>query len=469
MARKLPEKISQKIHQQVWDVFKKFTGKGYEIYLVGAGVRSLLQGKTPVDCDFTANATPEVIQALFDEAFYDNVFGTVGIPLKTKRGEEVYEITTYRTEWGYSDRRRPDQVKWGKKLEEDLGRRDFTWNAIVIGPILVKGKWDKKSLELIDLFEGQKDLKKKLVRAVGNPDERFSEDALRMMRGVRFAAQLGFNIEPKTFGAIKKNANLIKKVSQERIREELSKILSSAYPGDGYLILRNSGLAKQILPETEKMFGVEQKSPGRHHLDDVGTHAVKSLKASQSSDPIVNLAILLHDVGKPVVAGKDEKGTITFYNHEVVGGSIARNIGRRLRFSKKDRERLFTLVRWHQFTVDERQTDKAIRRFIRNVGKANLDDILEARRADRVGGGARETSWRLERFKKKLVAVQKQPFLVTDLKVTGHDVMKILKIHPGPLVGKVLNQLFEEVVEDKNKNKRDYLLKRIKSLGKTLV
>jgi tRNA nucleotidyltransferase/poly(A) polymerase len=443
MKKRLPDKYNKQIPKEVWSVFKKFTDEGYEIYLVGAGVRSLLQNKVPVDCDFTTNAVPKIIQTLFKDSFYDNKFGTVGISFKTKRGDELYEITTYRTEWGYSDKRRPDEVKWGKKLEEDLKRRDFTFNAIVIGPILKIGQWDKKSLELIDLFDGQKDFKKKIVRAVGKPNERFSEDALRMMRAVRFAAQLGFTIEKKTFVAIKKNANLIDKISKERIRDELFKILVSNHVADGYVIFRNSGLAEKILPEVEKMFGVEQKSPGRHHLDDVGTHAVKSLKASQSKDPIVNLAILIHDVGKPIVVGKDKKGTITFYNHEVVGASIARNIARRLRFSKKDEKRLVTLVRWHQFSVDERQTDKAFRRFIKNVGKENLTDILEARRADRVGGGARETSWRFERFKKKLV-------------------------DSGPMVGRVLNQLFEEVVGDKKKNERKYLLKRIKVVGKKL-
>lgn len=469
MRKKLPEKFSQKIPKEVKNTFLKITKQGYEIYLVGAGVRNLLQNKVPVDCDFTTNATPEIIQALFDDSFYDNLFGTVGISLKTKRGEEVYEITTYRTEWGYSDKRRPDEVKWGKKLEDDLQRRDFTFNAIVVGPKFKEGKWNKKSLVLIDLFDGQKDFKKKIVKAVGEPEKRFTEDALRMMRAVRFAAQLGFTIEKKTFQAIKKNASLIDKISSERIRQELFKILISNYAADGYMILRNSGLAEEILPEAEKMFGVEQKSPGRHHLDDVGTHAVKSLKASQSKDPIVNLAILIHDIGKPIVAGKDKKGTITFYNHEVVGTSIARNIAKRLRFSKKDEKRLVTLVRWHQFSVDERQTNKAIRRFIRNVGKENLTDMLELRRADRLGGGARETSWRFERFKKKLIEVQKQPFLVTDLKINGNDVMKILKIRPGPGVGKILSQLFEEIVEDKKKNEKKYLLKRIKVIGKKLT
>ncbi len=450
-------------------ILATFEKEGHQIYIVGGVVRDLVIGRQAVDWDFTTDAPPKVILSIFPDGFYDNQFGTVGVvDLKEKKKRDiygkplVYEITTFRKEIGYTDRRHPDQVIWGKTLEEDLVRRDFTINAMALQRI----KGDE--FKIIDPHRGQEDIKKRLIRAVGNPNKRFQEDALRMMRGIRIATQLGFKIEEKTFQAMKKNINLIKHVSAERIRDELFKLLSYQYAADGYLILRNSGLGEKILPEAEKMFGVEQKSPGRHHLDDVGTHAVKSLRASQSKDPILNLAILLHDVGKPIVAGKDKKGTITFYNHEVVGASIARNIAQRLKFSKKDRERFFTLVRWHQFTVDERQTDKAIRRFIRNVGKENLADILEARRADRVGGGARETSWRLERFKKKLVEVQKQPFSVADLKVTGHDVMKILDLHQGPLVGKILNQLYREVVEDKNKNKRPYLLKRIKVVGKNL-
>lgn len=470
MKSKVPTQTSKKIPPETWDIFKKFTQNDYEIYLVGGGVRKLLLGKMPVDCDFTTNATPKVIQSLLPESFYDNRFGTVGVALKTKTGQEIYEITTYRLESSYSDHRRPDSVKWGSKLAEDLKRRELTISAMVIGPIFKNSPqdWDGKSLELIDLFAGQKDFKNKIIRAVGKPEQRFEEDALRMMRAVRFTAQLGFKIEKNTFKAIQQKANLIKQISWERIRTELFKILAVEHPADGYQVLRNAGLAQIILPEVEKMFGVEQKSPGRHHLDDVGTHALKSLKASRSPDPIVNLAILLHDVGKPVVTGKDKKGAITFYNHEMVGSSIARNIGRRLRLSKKDQTRLYLLVRWHQFTVDERQTDKAIRRFIRHVGKENLEDILETRRADRIGGGARETSWRLERFKEKLVEVQKQPFAVTDLKVSGKEVMKTLKISPGPLVGKILSQLFEEVVEDQKKNKKEYLLKRIKQIGKSL-
>ncbi len=459
----------------VQEILNKFLKSGYEIYIVGGAVRDLIMGNEVKDWDFTTNAPPEIILSLFPQSFYDNQFGTVGVVNPKEEDKRdilgkklIYEITTFRREIGYSDKRHPDKVIWGKTIEEDLVRRDFTINAMALKPN-ASCRLPISNFDLIDPHGGQKDIKNKIIRAVGNPEERFSEDALRMMRAIRIATQLGFAIEEKTFAAIKKNVDLIDKISIERIRDELLKLLSYPFAADGYMLLRNSGLAQKILPEVEKGFGVQQKSPGRHHFFDVGTHSVMSLKYSRSSNPIVNLAILLHDVGKPIVARTKTDGTITFYNHEILGASISKNIAERLKFSKKDEKKLVTLVRWHQFSVDERQTDKAIRRFIRNVGKENLNDILILRTADRLGGGAKETSWRLERFKQKLVEVQKQPFLITDLKIDGNDVMKNLKINPGPLVGKVLNQLFQEVVEKKLKNEKEALLKRLKQIAKTLV
>jgi tRNA nucleotidyltransferase/poly(A) polymerase len=234
------------------------------------------------------------------------------------------------------------------------------------------------------------------------------------------------------------------------------------------MLLKNSGLLEEILPELEKAFAVPQKSPGRHHLYDVGTHSLMSLKHCPSEDPIVRLAVLIHDLGKVATFKKLENGTITFYNHEVVSTSIARNFAQKYRFSKKDREKLVTLVRWHQFTVDERQTDSAIRRFIRHVGKENLKHILDLRVGDRLGGGARETSWRLEKFKQRLIEVQKQPFSVTDLKVSGHEVMKTLNLQSGPQVGRILNKIFKEVVEEGLTNEKKSLLKRVKEVGENL-
>jgi putative nucleotidyltransferase with HDIG domain len=451
----------------VTKILDQFLKAGHEIYIVGGAVRDLLTDKEVHDWDFTTNAAPEIILDLFPDGFYDNRFGTVGIinpeDEKNKKPKEkipVYEITTFRKEMGYSDARHPDKVTWGKTLDEDLIRRDFTINAMALCPM------PDGSFKLIDPHDGQKDLQNKFLRAVGNPEERFQEDALRMMRAVRIATQLEFNIEDKTFEAIKKNVDLLDKISAERIRDELLKLLSCSFAKDGYLLLRNSGLAEKILPEVEKGFTVDQKSPGRHHTLDVGNHSLESLKNSKSKDPIVNLAILLHDVGKPSVARKQKDGIITFYNHELLGASIARNIAQRLKLSKKDEEKLVTLVRWHQFSVDEKQTEKAIRRFIKNVGKQNLEDMLVLRTADRLGGGAQETSWRMELFKKKLIEVQKQPFLITDLKISGNDIMKELKINPGPLIGRFLNQLFEEVVEKKIKNEKELLLKRLKEIAK---
>jgi len=462
MRGALPENLVKKIPAPVFNIFEKFTNSGYEIYLVGGGVRDLLLGRSLHDCDFTTNAHPETIQQLLPDSFYDNIFGTVGFIV----GKEKYEVTTYRTEQGYTDKRHPDKVSWGTSLEEDLKRRELTINSMAIGPLgqhtanSLQQSAISNQLELIDNFNGQEDLKNKIIRAVGNADERFSEDALRMMRAVRFASQLGFTIEPATFSAIQNNAQLLNQISKERIKDELFKILRSDYPAEGITLLLTSGLLQFIIPELIKGYGMSQ---ARHHIYDVWTHSLMSLKNCPSKDPLVRLATLLHDIGKPIVA-KGEGEDRTFYNHEVVGDKIVRNIAERLKFSKKEEERLITLVRWHQFTVDDRQTDSAIRRFIRNVGKENLEDMLALRVGDRLGGGAKETSWRLEKFKKRLEEVQIQPFSVTDLKINGKDVMEIIGIPSGPKVGQILNQLFEEVVEKKIENEREVLLERLKKL-----
>lgn len=444
----------------VSQILDKFEKKKFEIYIVGGAVRDVLMGKPVDDWDFTTSATPEEILKIFPDGFYDNAFGTVGV--SDKSSPHPYEITTFRREYGYSDKRRPDKVEWGKSLEEDLKRRDFTINAMA----LKKLKSDE--FDLIDPHKGEGDIKKKLIRAVGDPDERFGEDALRMMRAIRIAAELGFAIEEETAEAIKKNAPLINKIAKERVKEELFKLLSSPHPSEGIIITRNVGLLTQILPELEKCFGVEQKSPGRHHIYDVGTHLVMSLKEAKTQDPIVRFAILIHDIGKPVTFKKLENGVITFYNHEMVGTKIAGNIAERLRFSNKEKEKLLTLVRWHQFTVDERQTDSAIRRFIRNVGIENINQMLELRVADRLGGGARETSWRLEEFKRRLIEVQKEPFSIKDLKINGNDVMKVLGIAPGPKVGEILEEIFQEVIEKKLENEKKVLTERLRSFEKVL-
>ena len=336
------------IPKEARSVLNRLKKAGFEVYLVGGCVRDLIIKRETKDWDFTTNATPEQIMELFPDGFYDNKFGTVGIPIE----ETVYEITTFRSEYGYTDHRHPDKIIWGETLEEDLKRRDFTINAMAYD-----------DTKVIDLFGGKNDLENKIVRAVGIANTRFQEDALRMMRAIRIATELGFTISEDTLIAIRDNASLLKNISMERIRDELIKIMASNYPTDGIKILRNVGLLALILPELEKCFGVEQKSPKRHHIHDVGTHLLLSLEYCKSNDPIVRLATLLHDIGKPPTKNLTN-GVITFYNHEIIGASIVRNLANRLRLSKKDTIKLTKLVRYHQFTVDERQTDSALRRFI---------------------------------------------------------------------------------------------------------
>ncbi len=446
-----------KLPSFIEEFIKKFRNGGYQIYLVGGSVRELLIGKNVQwnFADFATNATPQEIQKLYPSSFYENIYGTVGVRVKHERKEYIFEVTTFRKEGEYKDLRHPEKIKWAKKVQDDLSRRDFTINAMA---------YDGE--RIIDLFNGQKHLKERLIVAVGDPDKRFREDALRLIRAVRFAAEFGFLIEEKTRESIKKNADLITKIAAERVRDELFKILASNNPADGIFFLRNVGLLAYILPEVDIAFAIAQKSPKRHHIFDVGTHLVLSLKHCKSKDVITRFATLLHDIGKSKTFKKDEAtGLITFYNHEVVGAKMAGGIANRLRLSKKEKHKLVTLVRHHQFTVTELQTDRAVRRFIRNVGKEYLQDMIDLRIGDRIGGAAAPTSWRLELFKKRLEEVQKEPFTVHDLKIDGNDVMKTLKIKPGPKVGEILNKLFQEVEEGKLKNNRKALLRRIKSLA----
>ncbi len=443
-----------KLPEYVQKFMQTFRDKGYEIYLVGGGVRDLLLEKQTDNWDFTTNAKPEEILKLFKNAFYHNKYGTVTVPLKIEDKTLLFEVTPFRKESNYSDFRHPDKIEWAKTVEEDLARRDFTINAIAFD-----------GEKLIDPFLGRKDLENKLIRAVGDPDKRFNEDALRLMRAIRFASQLGFMLEEKTRESIKKNAHLIKKISWERIRDEFLKILESPYAAEGVIFLKNTGILKHILPELDKCFSVPQKSPKRHHIYDVGTHLVMSLKNCSSKDPITRFATLIHDIGKAKTFKKTEEGVITFYNHEVVGAKIADRIARRFKLSNKQRDKLVRLVRFHQFTVDENQTDKALRRFIRNVGKENLEDMLALRVADRIGSGAKPTSWRLELFKKRLEEVQKQPFTIKDLKIDGYDVMRILGLKPGPKIGEVLKAIFEKVEAGELRNEREELLKELEKLS----
>lgn len=455
----------------VLEIYEKLGENDFEVYFVGGCVRNILM-KIPVkDWDLTTNATPEQILKLFSDGYYNNEFGTVGIPTEEN---SVVEITTYRTEHGYSDKRRPDKVSWGKTIEEDLGRRDFTMNAIALrfaqgkpsdpNSSMVNGQ---SSMVFADPFEGRKDIKDKIIRCVGNPKERFKEDALRLLRAIRFATVLGFDIEEATGKEIVSDANLITKISNERIRDELLKILASENPEKGIILLKDAALLKHILPELLEGVGVSMVRPGRHHTTDVFTHNVLTLKHTPSIDPLVRFAALLHDVGKPKARGEDKDGLVTFYNHEIVGAKIAYEICQRLKFSKKQTEKIVNLIRWHMFSVDEKVSDGGVRRFIRRIGIENVKDLIDLRIGDRLGSGTEKAeSWRLKKFKERIEEQLKPtPFGMNDLAIDGTDIMRVLNLKPGPEIGKLLQTLFEEVDEDLSKNNKEYLIKRVKEIA----
>lgn len=455
------QEISAKLPEFILKIINTFHEAGYKSYLVGGCVRNILLKKEAKDWDITTNAVPETILKLFPDGFYDNPFGTVGVSVTTDNGEStIVEITTFRSESGYTDRRHPETVTWGKTIEEDLNRRDFTMNAIAL-----EIKKDGKT-NIIDPFNGQEDIKSKVIRTVSAPDERFKEDALRLMRAIRFAAQLSFDIDPETLNSIGSDAPLLKHIAKERIHAELIKILASDNSYEGIMLLYKTNLLEYIIPELLKGVGVSQIRPGRHHNSDVFTHNLLSLKLCPSNNPVVRFAALIHDIGKPYVKGEDNAGLVIFHNHEIAGAKIAAEICDRLKFSKKDKQQIVTLVRWHMFTVDEHITDSAIRRFIRRIGVGNVEPMIAVRIGDRLGSGTETAeSWRLKLFKKRLEEqLAPAPFSIKDLAINGNDIMKELNLKPGKKVGEILQKLFEEVDEDLEKNTKEYLIKRVHEL-----
>ncbi|GDX61761.1 HDIG domain-containing protein [Candidatus Levyibacteriota bacterium] len=449
----------ERIPQYIHNILKKFEKNNFRIFLVGGCVRNLLLKRAIADWDLATNATPQEMLQIFPDGFYENQFGTVGIPIEADNQKSIVEITTFRTEGEYKNNRHPGKIVWGKTIEEDLQRRDFTINAIAL-----EIKNNKEII--IDVFNGQRDILEKIIRSVGKPEQRFNEDALRLLRGIRLATELSFKIEENTWKAIIENESLIKNISDERIRNELLRILESEHAYEGISLLNESELLKNILPELLEGVNVSQTRPGRHHQSDVFTHNMLSLKFCPSNDPLVKFAALLHDVGKPRVKSSDENGLVIFYNHEVVGAKIVRDICDRLHFSKKHKEKISNLIRWHMFTVDENITDAAIRRFIRRVGIENVKDMMDLRVGDRLGGGTQTAeSWRLKLFKDRVEKqLQPLPFNINDLVIDGNDIMRELNIKPGKIIGELLQKLFEEVDENLTLNNKAYLEKRIKEL-----
>ena len=450
------------IPKEVKSILAGLEKAGFEAYIVGGCVRDFLLGKEPKDWDATTNAKPEEIQKVFPDSFYENSFLTVTARTgsKDEKLAEV-EITTYRLEAEYSDKRHPDQVKYAKKLEDDLSRRDFTVNAMALR--LRSGQAKK---ELIDLFDGQKDLDKGIIRTVGNPEERFNEDALRMLRAVRFATTLGFKIEEKTKEAIKKNSIWLEAISKERIRDEFIKIIMADDAAGGIEMLRELGLLKYIIPELLENYGVAQN---KHHIYDSYQHLIKSLEyaAQKKFNMYVRIASLLHDIAKArIKAGENEDAT--FYNHEIVGARMAFQILNRLKFSGKDVEKITKLVRYHMFyyNVDEVK-EASVRRLIKNVGPENIDELLQVRLADRIGSGVPKAEpYKLRHFKYLVDKVSKDPISVKMLKINGNDLIKILDEKPGPKIGQILDALLGVVLDDPKKNNEKYLETEAKKFAK---
>lgn len=462
------------IPEEIQKIGEILQGKGFKAYLVGGCLRDLLLNREPKDWDITTDAKPEEIQKIFIESVYENNFGTVGV----KTGSDVpalkiVEITTFRLEGKYTDMRHPDEVKFAKTVEEDLSRRDFTINALAF-----KLNSDQRQtinnnktnlhvalpMLLVDPYGGQKDLENKIIRTVGEPSERFKEDALRLMRAVRLGAELGFEIENATAEAIKKNAGLLEMIAKERIRDELEKIIMSFGAGSavGIRQLEELSLLKYILPELREGIDVGQN---KHHIYTVFEHNVRALDyaAKQDYSFEIRMASLLHDVGKPRVKSGDGPDS-TFYAHEIVGGKMALKILDNLRFSKEAVAKISHLVRYHLFYYNVGEvTEAGVRRFLSRVGPENVDDLIKVREADRIGSGVpKAVPYKLRHLLFMIEKVKRDPISPKMLKVNGEDVMAVAGIPAGRKVGWILVILLDEVLDNPKLNEKENLESRIK-------
>lgn len=476
---------NSKIPPYVTRVTEAIEKAGFEVFLVGGCVRDLILNKEPKDWDITTNAKPEEIIPLFEKTVYENTFGTVGICIPKNEQKEpdstvshetahtpgvggngkeggvthetyyIVEVTPYRIEAKYSDSRHPDEVKFSNKIEDDLKRRDFTINALAYN--INKG-------QLIDLYKGQEDIKDKVLKAVGNPNDRFQEDALRMLRAIRFSVELDFSVSYETMEAISYNSSLIKNISFERIRDEFTKIIMSNNPIIGIGLLQKLGLLKHIIPELEEGIGCEQ---GGAHKYDVFNHLLQALDhASKKGWPLeIRLSALFHDIGKPRSRRKGVKKAYTFYGHEVIGERMVKKIMERLRYSNEISERVLSFTRNHMFFSDtEKITLSAVRRIIQHVGKENIWDLMKVRECDRVGMSKNEAPYRLRKYHAMIEEALHDPISVGQLAIDGTYMMGELYVKPGPRMGWILNALLEEVLDDPTKNTKEHLSELVKSL-----
>lgn len=454
--------MKSNVPKEVKTIAKTLAKAGHQAYLVGGCVRDMFLGRTPKDWDIATDATPEILQKLFTESVYENQFGTVGV--KTNSRDEklkVVEVTTFRIEGCYTDQRHPDAVRFAKTIEEDLSRRDFTVNAMALEISDLKIKLGG----LVDPHGGVRDLKEKVIRTVGDSARRFEEDALRLMRAVRFAAELEFTLEKATAAAIHNHAGLLEVIAKERIRDELIKMLMAPRAAEGVITLEDLGLLRFVLPELRDGIGCAQN---KHHIYTVFDHNVRALNyaAEKRYSLAVRMAALLHDVGKPR-AKRGEGPEATFHGHEVVGARMAAKMLDRLRFPQAFTEEIMHLIRYHMFYYSVGEVSAAgVRRFLARVGVEHVDDILRVREADRIGSHVPKAfPYKLRHLLFMIEKVWHDPLHPKMLKVRGEDVMKLLSITPGPRVGYILAALLEEVLDDPKRNTKKYLEPRVKKLG----
>ena len=474
--------MKQTIPQPVLDVAAALTAGGFEAYLVGGCVRDLLlrgavhgERVEPKDWDIATNARPEEIQKACPNSVYENEFGTVGVKVRTNNQQqttndkqsttEVVEVTTYRVDGAYRDHRHPEAVEFAARIEDDLARRDFTINAMALRITNNQQQTINDNTDIIDPFDGRIDLEAKVIRAVGNPTLRFREDALRLLRAVRFAAELGFSIEPATAQAIQAEARLLEEIAPERIRDELVKLIMAPKAANGVRMLEAYGLLAHIIPELREGIGCGQN---KHHIYTVFDHNIRALDyaAAQGYPLHVRLGALLHDVGKQRTK-RGEGFDSTFYNHEVVGGRMTRAIMERLKFPKEVADAVTHLVRQHLFYYNVGEVSAAgVRRFIARVGIEMVDDILKVREADRIGSGVPKAfPYKLRHLQFMIEKVRHDPVHPKMLALRGDELMRLLGVPAGPMVGQILRILLDEVLEEPSRNAMEYLTVRAKELA----
>jgi tRNA nucleotidyltransferase (CCA-adding enzyme) len=441
-----------KIPDEVLFIIDTFHNNGFDAHIVGGCVRDCIINRVPNDWDVTTNALPESIMELFAHTVPTGIkHGTVTVIINTN----PYEVTTYRIDGEYSDNRHPDEVIFTDSLTEDLSRRDFTINAMA---------YSGKS-GLIDPFHGLKDLENRIVRCVGDPNKRFNEDALRMIRAIRFACQLDFSIEEATFQAIGANSKLLKNISVERIREEFNKILLSSKPSKGIVFLKESGLLQLILPEIMPCIGFKQRNP--HHHKDVFEHTLSVLDNSPEN-LVVRLAALFHDIGKPETFTVDEKGIGHFHGHQMKSMDIAERVLKRFKFDNNTLKSVIVLVKEHMNRHEALRT-ASIKKFINRVGLENLEDLFELQIADIKGSASPFDFSSIHYMKEEVTKIleTKQPLTVKELALTGSDLLA-LGFKPGKLIGDILNHLLDAVLEKPELNTREQLIELVKTYGESL-